>query len=508
MARKSWMTRAAGVLLPVSSLPSKYGIGSFGQAAREWVDFLAKAKQRYWQVLPLGPTSFGDSPYQSYSAFAGNPLLIDLQELCQEGLLKKGRCKRIDWGQDASYVDYDQVREGKERMLHRAFKNFEDTKALERFRKRNKGWIEDYALYMALKGRMEGRPWTEWEEGLRLRDADTLKVWKVRCQEDVDYHVFAQYVFFRQWEALKKYAGSKGVKIIGDAPIYVAMDSADVWAHPELFQLDENNVPTEVAGCPPDAFSEDGQLWGNPLYRWDVMAKDGYAWWIERIKANLSMYDVLRIDHFRGLESYYAIPYGEKTARNGRWRKGPGMDFVRAVNQAVEGAPIIAEDLGMLTPAVHKLLKGSGYPGMKVLQFAFNAGEESEYLPHNLPNHCVVYTGTHDNDTTRGWIDSASPEDLRLAMDYLGFEDIKDGTWAFIRAALGSVADLAVIPFQDYLDLGSEARINTPSTVGGLNWRWRCPKDCATKKLAKKMARLATIYGRARETGGNNHADA
>ncbi len=508
MARKTWMTRAAGVLLPVSSLPSKYGIGTFGQAARDWVDFLARAKQRYWQVLPMGPTSFGDSPYQSYSAFAGNPLFIDLELLCRQGLLKKGRCKRTDWGADRSYVDYDTVRAGREKLLRKAFENFTDQKALARFRKQNKSWVEDYALYMALKGRMGGRPWTEWEEGLRLRDPKVLDVWKERCKEDVDYHVFTQYLFFQQWGDLKKYANEKGVRIIGDAPIYVAMDSADVWAQPQLFQLDENNLPTEVAGCPPDAFSEDGQLWGNPLYRWDEMAKDGYSWWIQRIKANLSMYDVLRIDHFRGLESYYAIPYGDDTARNGRWRKGPGMNFIRKINESVENAAIIAEDLGLLTPAVYRLLKSSGYPGMKVLQFAFSAGEESTYLPHNLPTHCVVYTGTHDNDTVRGWLDTASPADLKLALDYLGLEDAKDGNWAFIRAALGSVADLAVIPLQDYLNLGSEARMNIPSTVGGINWRWRCPKDCTTKKLAKKMARLTTIYGRARETGGKKDAHA
>ena len=508
MAKRTWITRAAGVLLPVSSLPSKYGVGTFGQAAREWVDFLARAKQRYWQVLPLGPTSFGDSPYQSYSAFAGNPLFIDLQELCNAGLLKKGRCKRTPWGEDPSYVDYDTVRAGRDQLLRRAFSHFQHFRVLERFRKRNKFWVEDYALYMALKEKMDGRPWPEWEVGLRLRDPGTLEVWKKRCKEEVDYHVFTQYLFFQQWSDLKKYANEKGVKIIGDAPIYVAMDSADVWAHPELFQLDENNLPTLVAGCPPDAFSEDGQLWGNPLYNWDVMKEDGYAWWMERIQANLTMYDVLRIDHFRGLESYYAIPYGDATAQNGHWCKGPGMDFIRAIRSTVGDAPIIAEDLGMLTPAVHRLLKNSGYPGMKVLQFAFNASEESTYLPHNLPNHCVVYTGTHDNDTTRGWLDCASPEDLEFAMEYLGLEDLKEGNWAFIRAALSSVADLAIVPFQDYLDLGSEARINTPSTVGGTNWRWRMAKDCTTKKLAKKMARLATIYGRARELGGNSHADA
>ena len=332
MARKTWLTRSAGVLLPVSSLPSKYGIGTFGQAAREWVDFLSRAKQRYWQVLPLGPTSFGDSPYQSYSAFAGSPLYIDLELLCRQGLLKKGRCKRTDWGSDPSAVDYDRVRAGREKLLRKAFSRFEDQKALQKFRRQNKAWVEDYALFMALKEKMGGRPWTQWEEGLRLRDPAVLARWKERCQEDVDYHVFTQYLFFQQWGELKAYANSKGIKIIGDAPIYVAMDSADVWAQPQLFQLDEDNVPTEVSGCPPDAFSEDGQLWGNPLYRWDVMKEDGYAWWMARIRANLSMYDVLRIDHFRGLESYYAIPYGEETARNGRWRPGPGMDFIKTVS--------------------------------------------------------------------------------------------------------------------------------------------------------------------------------
>lgn len=508
MAKKTWMGRAAGVLLPVSSLPSKYGIGNFGQAAREWVDFLVQAEQRYWQVLPLGPTSFGDSPYQSYSAFAGEPLYIDLDQLAEAGLLKKGACKRVEWGEDPSHVDYDVVRTGRKKLLRKAFKNFEDKKALEAFRQENAEWVEDYALYMALKDKNKGRPWTEWKKGLRLRDPAALEECREKYKEDVDYYVFTQYLFFQQWGALKEYANQRGVKIIGDAPIYVAMDSADVWAQPGLFQLDEKNVPTEVSGCPPDAFSADGQLWGNPLYRWDVMREDGYAWWMERVKANLSMYDVLRIDHFRGLESYYAIPYGEETAKNGRWRKGPGMDFVKAIAKAVEEPAIIAEDLGLLTPAVHRLLKSSGYPGMKVLQFAFSAGEESTYLPHNLPTHCVVYTGTHDNDTTRGWLSSAGEEDLRLALDYLGLEDAAGGTWAFIRAALSSVADLAIVPFQDYLDLGSEARINTPSTVGGRNWRWRMAKDCATKKLAKKMARLATIYGRARDLGGTTHADA
>lgn len=325
---KTWMTRAAGVLLPVSSLPSKYGIGTFGKAAYKWVDFLAEAGQKYWQVLPLGPTSYGDSPYQSFSAFAGNPYFVDLEFLCEQGLLKKGRCKKVKWGESKTQVDYGTIYEHREKVLRKAFSNFTDKKALEKFRKKNAGWVEDYALYMAVKAQMGLRAWNEWEEDIRMRRPEALKKWKAKCAEDIEYHIFVQYLFFEQWTKLKKYANEKGISIIGDAPIYVAMDSADVWANPGLFQLDENNVPTEVAGCPPDAFSEDGQLWGNPLYRWDEMEKDGFQWWIKRLKANLTLVDVLRIDHFRGLESYYAIPYGDETARNGRWRQGPGMAFV------------------------------------------------------------------------------------------------------------------------------------------------------------------------------------
>ena len=379
-----------------------------------------------------------------------------------------------------------------------AFSNFDARKPLEKFRKKNAAWVEDYALYMAVKAKMGLKAWNEWDEDIRMRRPEALKAWRKKCAQDVDYHIFVQYLFFDQWKALKKYANKKGVSIIGDAPIYVAMDSADVWANPGLFQLDENNVPTEVAGCPPDAFSADGQLWGNPLYRWDVMAKDGFQWWIKRLKANLTMVDVLRIDHFRGLESYYAIPYGDETARNGRWKKGPGMAFIRAINGALGKANIIAEDLGYLTPAVKRLLKSSGYPGMKVLEFAFDSREESDYMPHNYQNNCVVYTGTHDNDTVRGWFSSAAKEDVATALEYLGLKDDKDGNWAFIRAALSSVADLAIVPMQDYLDLGSGARINTPSTLGGNNWRWRMTKDQPTRELAERMNRMAKLYGRYR----------
>ncbi len=495
--KNTWMERAAGVLLPVSSLPGKYGIGTFGKAAYKWVDFLAAAGQKYWQVLPLGPTGYGNSPYQSVSAFAGNPYFVDLGLLCEAGLLNKPALKKIPWGKDAGQVDYNALLRYREQVLREAFSRFDgDEGALEKFRRANRDWVEDYALFVSIKAKMGQKPWYAWDEDIRLRKPEALARWKEDCKQDVAYHIFVQYLFFSQWKELKKYANKKGVQIIGDAPIYVAMDSADVWAHPELFQLDETYTPIEVAGCPPDAFSEDGQLWGNPLYRWDVMEQDGFAWWIRRLKANLKTFDVLRIDHFRGLESYYAIPYGDATARNGRWKKGPGRAFIRAIREQLPGAAIIAEDLGYLTPAVYRLLKYSGFPGMKVLQFAFDSPDGSDYMPHRYGNNCVVYTGTHDNDTTAGWMDTADPEAVARALDYAGTANGDDAVWDMIRLALRSVADLAVIPMQDYLGLGSEGRINTPSTLSEANWRWRMKKRQPTEALARKMARLSALYGR------------
>lgn len=495
--QEKWTKRRAGILLPVSSLPSKYGIGSLGKAARDWVDFLARAKQGFWQVLPMGPTGFGNSPYQSFSAFAGEPIYIDLDLLVEDGLINGKKLKKSGWGEDPGRVDYDAVRKAREPLLRKAFDNFKKGKALSRFRNQNAAWIEDYALFMALKSAHEGRPWYQWEEDIRLRKPAAMKRAKRELEGEISYHVFTQYLFFGQWEKLKKYANKKGVSIIGDTPIYVSGDSSDVWANPGQFQLDADNNPTVVAGCPPDAFSEDGQLWGNPIYRWDLMKKEGYSWWIECIKAKLSMFDVLRIDHFRGFESYWAVPYGDETARGGKWVKGPGYDFISAINKAVPGAPIIAEDLGYLTPAVKTLLKRSTYPGMKVLHFAFTSWEDSSYLPHNYGTHCVVYTGTHDNDTTLGWIRHAPEGDLEMAKDYLGFADEEQGVWCFIRAALTSVGDLAVVPMQDYLVLGSEARMNTPSTVSPMNWSWRMEKGANTKELAEKIARLTIITARA-----------
>ncbi|WP_312641219.1 4-alpha-glucanotransferase [Hydrogenoanaerobacterium sp.] len=493
-------TRAAGVLLPVASLPSPYGIGSFGKAAYRWVDFLNRAGQSYWQVLPLSPTGFGDSPYQSCSAFAGNPYFIDLDLLCEQGLLQTSDCTKICWG-SAGAIDYKAIFDNRETLLRKAYAAFSDLDALKAFRRGNHMWIEDYALYMAIKTQNELRPWWEWPKDVLLRDAAALQQCRESLRDDINYHIFVQYLFFQQWGELKAYANRKGIEIIGDIPIYVAMDSADTWSNSQLFLLDRTCRPIDVAGVPPDGFSSTGQLWGNPLYRWDHMKQDGYRWWIERLRFSLSLYDVLRIDHFRGFDSYYAVPYGDKTAANGEWRKGPGIDFIQTVNTELgKHAQIIAEDLGYLTDGVRELLRQSGYPGMKVLQFAFDSREDSDYMPHNYNHHCVVYTGTHDNDTVRGWFSSAPTDDVVLAQEYLGLKDGRDGNWAFIRAALGSVANVAIIPVQDYLNLGSEARINIPSTLGGNNWRWRLDEKLLDNNIADKIATMTALYGRSPAT--------
>lgn len=487
--------RAGGILLPVFSLPSEYGIGTFGRAAYEWVDFLKEAGQSFWQVLPLGPTGYGDSPYQSFSAFAGNPYLIDLELLQEQGLLTAEDCApcRQPEGRAVDYAALYATRSG---VLRKAFQRFQDWTALEEFRRQNRDWLEDYALYMALKEEHGQRPWNEWPRPLRLREGTALTAARTRLAQETAFYAFQQYEFFCQWEDLRAYANRNGVKIIGDVPIYVAMDSADAWAEREIFLLDGEGRPIEVAGCPPDAFSTDGQLWGNPLYRWEVLERDGYAWWLRRLRASFRLFDVVRIDHFRGLESFYAIPFGEATARRGRWCKGPGEDFIRVVRQTFGRGGIIAEDLGFLTPAVHRLLRKSGYPGMKVLQFAFDSREESDYLPHRYGRNCVVYTGTHDNDTTRGWFGQAPRADVRFARQYMGLKSGRDQCAQLVRLALASVADLAVIPLQDYLELGSEARINTPSTLGG-NWVWRMEPGAADAALAERILALTKLYGRA-----------
>ena len=489
--------RASGVLMHLTSLSSPHGIGTMGKEARAFADFLAAGGQRYWQLLPLGPTGYGDSPYQSFSTFAGNPYLIDLDFLAEEGLLTEPEYAGEDWGEDPQRVDFGLLYRKRYPVLKKAVRRLLERKEpeYETFLAENAHWLPDYALFMALKDAGGGTPWWQWPEELRRREPRALARTGEELREETDFWQGVQYLFFRQWQKLKEYVNGRGIGLIGDLPIYVALDSADVWAGPELFQLDRELVPTEVAGCPPDAFAADGQLWGNPLFDWERMEADGYAWWIGRIAHQLRLYDMLRIDHFRGFESYYAIPFGEETARNGRWRPGPGMKLFRAVEAALGQKDIIAEDLGYLTPEVRQMLAESGFPGMKVLQFAFDSREESDYLPHNYDKNCVVYVGTHDNDTALGWLDTVSPEDRRYAMDYLKLTGAEGYHWGLMRGAWASAARLAVVTAQDLLGLGSGARMNTPSTLGG-NWQWRAMPGVFTEELAQRLRRETGIYRR------------
>ena len=470
--------RKGGVLLPVSSIPSKYGIGTFSKQAYEFVDFFERAGQSFWQILPLGPTGYGDSPYQSFSTFAGNPYYIDLEELIKKGWLTKEECDACDFGSDDGYVDYEKIYLSRFRILKIASK-----------------WLEDYALYMAVKNSFHGVSWIEWEEDIRLRKPEAMKAYKEKFADEVEFYQFQQFVFSVQWLALKAYSNKKKISIIGDIPIYVAFDSADTWANPELFQLDESCTPTGVAGCPPDSFSATGQLWGNPLYKWEYHKETGYEWWMQRISYCYRLYDVVRIDHFRGFDEYYFIPYGDTTAEFGHWEKGPGYDIFKVMKEKIGKKPVIAEDLGFLTPSVISLVKKTGYPGMKILQFAFDSREESDYLPHNYSNNSVVYTGTHDNDTTMGWYDSLNRQDKAFAKRYLNIKAKKEIYWEFIRAALSSVADTAIIPVQDYLGLGSEARVNMPSTLGN-NWKWRLRDGQLDDSLAERIREITKLYGR------------
>lgn len=484
--------------MPIYSLPSPYGMGTLGRAVREFVDFLRQAGQSCWQLLPVGQTGYGDSPYQSFSSFAGNPYFIDLDQLAQEGLLEPEEFQNLDWGSDPERVDYALQYRQRYPILRTACRRLLARKDPDyrAFCQENAFWLEDYALYMALKEKNGNKSWFEWPEGERLRRPEVIEAAKQELKENVDFWMCVQFLFFRQWAALKDYANRRGISIIGDVPIYVAGDSADVWADPQEFQLDGEGRPIEVAGCPPDAFTEDGQLWGNPLFDWEGMKKDGYRWWLRRIAFQFRLYDTLRIDHFRGFESYYAIPYGEKTARNGRWRPGPGIDFFRTVNRELGERDIIAEDLGFLTEEVHQLLRDTGYPGMKILEFAFGSREEgSDYLPHCYGKHCVVYPGTHDNDTIQGWMNTAPAKDVTFAKEYLRLRKSEGYHWGMMRGAWASPADLAVVQLQDVLGLGSEARMNTPSTLGG-NWQWRVKPGACDLKLARKLRRDMKVYQR------------
>lgn len=496
------MQRTAGILLPVSSLPSPYGIGCFSQEAYDFVDWLKDAGQTYWQILPLGVTSYGDSPYQSFSAFAGNPYFISLDVLVQEGVLTEAECKAAHFGRKADDIDYKKLYEGRGKLLRLAYSRSDISKndAFNAFCQKNFWWLDDFALFMAVKDRFEGKPWSDWPEDIRLRWQNAMDYYRRELYFEVEYYKYVQFKFDEQWRALKAYANAKGIQIIGDIPIYVAMDSADTWANPQLFQLDENNTPSAVAGCPPDGFSPTGQLWGNPLYRWQIHRDTGYQWWITRLWYCFEMYDVVRIDHFRGFDEYFSIPYGSDTAMTGHWEKGPGIELFRAVENALGKRNIIAEDLGYVSDSVRKLVQDSGFPGMKVLEFAFDSrdtGSASDYLPHNYPVNSVAYTGTHDNETLVSWYQTISAEERKLVRAYLCDDATPDEKLprSLISLLMRSAAAYCIVPMQDWLGLDNSARINKPSTVGE-NWRWRVRKSQLSKKLQQEICQMTMRYGR------------
>lgn len=488
--------RESGILMHITSLPGPHGIGTMGRQAYRFVDFLQAAGQSYWQILPLSPTGYADSPYQSFSAWAGNPYLIDLDQLVEQGLLTAQEVSAPDWGSNPGRVDFGAQYRHRGPLLALARSRFRPDDDYRRFVEENRYWLEDYGLFMALKEKFDSKPWLDWPQELRLRQSQALQTQRQALSQKIEDYFFQQYLFDRQWKALRQYAREKGVRIIGDVPIYVPLDSADVWANPQLFQLDNDRRPKSVAGCPPDSFSADGQLWGNPLYDWQAMADSGYRWWIGRLQAAARMYDVVRLDHFRGFESYWAVPAGDTTARNGQWVPGPGMDFVRTVQQALPQLEFIAEDLGFVTPQVRQLQLDSGYPGMKVMEFAFDSREESDYLPHLYPVDSVCYTGTHDNVTMVQWFQEATAEDVAYAKAYLGLNQEEGYTWGMIRGAMGSVSRLCVVQMQDYLELGKEARMNFPGTLSSANWTWRAETGFDSPALAKKIAALTRLYGR------------
>ena len=490
------LTRGAGILMPVSSLPSKYGIGTLGKAAYDFVDDLVRAGQKYWQVLPIGPTSFGDSPYQSFSTYAGNPYFIDLDLLIEEGLLQRQEVEMIRWYEKEDQVSYELLWEYRYSVLKAAFErsDHEKTKEYRDFMEREKDWISSYSLYMACKEHFGNREWLSWKKDIRDRKMEALISYQVMLEKEIRFWEFVQYKFWQQWDRLHAYANEKGIQIIGDIPIYVALDSADVWVHPEQFLLDENHEPTVVAGCPPDAFSDEGQKWGNPIYDWERMEREDFAWWKKRIRAAARCYDVIRIDHFIGIVRYYKIPVNE-SAKKGSFAWGPGLKLLKALDESIGEAKIIAEDLGVLVPEVGEVLQKSGYPGMKVLEFAFDGKRENPYLPHNYPKNCVVYGGTHDNDTLEGYYDMLSKENRAYAMAYCQVKRKKTLTDAIIRIGYASVANTVIYQMQDILKKNNNARMNYPSTIG-TNWRWRMKSQEFTTKKQKRLAKLANIYGR------------
>ena len=492
------MKRAAGILLPVFSLPSPYGIGTLGHEAYKFADFLAASGQSVWQILPLGPTSCGDSPYQSFSSFAGNPYFIDIEMLIDDGLITEEEAAECDFGSDRRYIDYGKLYQNRFSLLKKAQeRGYErDSEKISAFIEENKSWLPDYALFMALKRHFGMKQWTEWDDaGAKQRRPSALKKYRSLLKDDIELFVYIQFLFYRQWKSLKKYVNSLGISIIGDIPIYVALDSADCWADSSQFLLDADGRPISVSGVPPDYFNADGQLWGNPLYRWDKMKKNGFRWWMKRIEGAAELYDIIRIDHFRGLESYWAVPYGEKTAVNGQWLKGPGAAFVKKLRETFPGLQFIAEDLGYLTPEVIQLVEASGFPGMKILEFAFDSDGENPYLPHNYNKNCVCYTGTHDNPPAALWFGEIEEKTLLSAEKYLRLDEKEGYNWGLIRGGMASTADLFIAQMQDYLNLCRGHRINTPGTGEG-NWRWRMLDGETTIELAERISEYTEIYGR------------
>jgi 4-alpha-glucanotransferase len=490
--------RSAGILLHPTSLPGPFGIGDLGSTAYRWVDALVRSRQKWWQILPLGPTGFGDSPYQSFSTFAGNPNLISPELLLEEGLVQRADLEGVHF--PAERVDYGAVIQFKNRLLTRAWQRFQAGAApglrasFEEFTAQYAYWLEDYALFMALKEAQPGSTWQDWPRELVEREPAALQHARHELADALGRFRFAQFLFFRQWKALKRYANERGVRIIGDMPIFVAPDSADVWSNPHLFLLDERRRPRVVAGVPPDYFSATGQLWGNPLYDWQALKQTGYAWWVDRLRAALELVDMVRLDHFRAFESYWEVPAGMPTAEHGHWVKGPGADFFETLRRALGGLPLMAEDLGLITPEVHQLREQFGLPGMRVLQFAFGEGSDHPFLPHNYCRLTVVYTGTHDNDTTRGWYQNASEKVRDHVRRYLAC-DGRDIAWDLIRLAWASVADYAIAPLQDVLNLGSEGRMNFPGRSGG-NWSWRFTETMISSAILDRLGELTDLYGR------------
>ena len=493
--------RSSGILFHPTSLPGKYGIGTLGKEAYAFIDFLKKSRQKLWQIFPLGPTGYGDSPYQSFSSFAGNPYLIDFDLLIEAHLLSEEDLRDVFFGDNEEYIDYGAIYNQKYPLLRKAYENFKSSdnhemkENLEHFKRENASWLNDYSLYISLKNHFNGLPWNEWAHDIKNREHGAMEHYRNELADDIEYHNFIQFLFFKQWGDVKRYANENGIKIIGDIPIFVAADSSDAWANPEIFLFDEERKPVKVAGVPPDYFSATGQLWGNPLYNWQKLKETNYSWWVERVRANLSTCDIIRIDHFRGFEAYWAVPYGDDTAINGQWEPGPGIDLFNAIKSQLGELPIIAEDLGLMTQGVIDLREATGFPGMKILGFAFDSGEENDYLPHTYTKNCVVYTGTHDNDTLIGWFQKAKEEDRQFARDYLNSRSDDEIHWDAIRGAWSSVASMAISPVQDFLGLGSEARINTPGVAAG-NWQWRLKQGVLTDELAEKIAKLTKIYSR------------